>query len=143
MMRIPMKVDYGVRALVDLAQHRDSGPIQTGEIASRQYSPKPYLDQVLTTLNKFGFIRSRRGPNGGHVLARSPEEISIGDVMAVLEGRSAPLDCIEEPAECTLSAVCAQREIWRDAEAAIQLLLNTTSVAGLASRQRDLAGQLA
>ena len=142
-MRIPMKVDYGVRALVDLAQHRDGGPIRTAEIASRQYIPEPYLDQVLTTLNKFGFIRSRRGPNGGHVLARSPEEISIGDVMAVLESRSAPLDCIEEPSECTLSAVCAQREVWRDVEEAIQLLLNTTSVAGLASRQRDLAGRLA
>lgn len=141
-MRIPMKVDYGVRALVDLAQHAAHAPTRTAEIAARQYIPEPYLDQVLTTLNKFGFIHSRRGPNGGHVLARPPEEISLGDVMAVLEGRSSPLDCIEEPSECTLSAVCAQRELWRDVEDAIQGLLNTTSIAKLASRQLVLATQL-
>ena len=141
-MRIPMKVDYGVRALVDLAQHAAHTPTRTAEIATRQYIPEPYLDQVLTTLNKFGFIRSRRGPNGGHVLARPPEEISLGDVMAVLEGRSSPLDCIDEPSECTLSAVCAQRELWRDVEDAIQGLLNTTSIAKLASRQLVLATQL-
>ena len=141
-MRIPMKVDYGVRALVDLAQHAAHTPTRTAEIATRQYIPEPYLDQVLTTLNKFGFIRSRRGPNGGHVLARPPEEISLGDVMAVLEGRSSPLDCIDEPSECTLSAVCAQRELWRDVEDAIQGLLNTTSIARLASRQLVLARQL-
>jgi hypothetical protein len=70
-MRIPMKVDYGVRALVDLAQQADAGrPVRTAEIAQRQNIPEPYLDQVLTTLNKFGFIRSRRGPQGGHVLGR-------------------------------------------------------------------------
>ncbi|MCI0778544.1 MAG: Rrf2 family transcriptional regulator, partial [Chloroflexi bacterium] len=64
-MRIPMKVDYGVRALVDLAQYATPGRlIRTAEIASREAIPEPYLDQVLTTLNKFGFIRSRRGPQG-------------------------------------------------------------------------------
>ena len=76
------------------------------------------------------------------MLARPPEEISLGDVMAVLEGRSSPLDCIDEPSECTLSAVCAQRELWRDVEDAIQGLLNTTSIARLASRQLVLARQL-
>ena len=140
-MHIPMKVDYGVRALVDLAQRSRSEPVRTADIAKRQYIPEPYLDQVLTTLNKFGFIHSRRGPNGGHVLAKSPEEISLGDVMATLEGRSAPLECIDTPSECNLSAACAQREVWRSVEDAIQELLDTTTVASLASRQQALAGQ--
>ena len=137
-MRIPMKVDYGVRALLDLAEAGQGQPIRTADIASRQAIPEPYLDQVLTTLNKFGFIRSRRGPNGGHMLAKPPAEISLGAVMAVLEGRTAPLDCIDEPAECTLSAACAQREVWRGLEEAIEKLLDNTSLASLTDRHRQL-----
>ena len=136
-MRIPMKVDYGVRALVDLAEHGSAGrPIRTAEIASRESIPEPYLDQVLTTLNKFGFIRSRRGPRGGHVLARPPGEITLDEVVATLEGHTVPLDCLEDPSECVLSDTCAQRDIWRDVEEAVHAVLRTTSVGDLVERQR-------
>ena len=132
-----MKVDYGVRALVDLAQHNEAGrPVRTAEIAGRQAIPEPYLDQVLTTLNKFGFIRSRRGPQGGHVLARPAGEISLNDVVTTLEGRGAPLDCIDDASECSLAEGCAQRDIWRDVEEAVHAVLTTTSVGDLAERQR-------
>ena len=123
-----MKVDYGVRALVDLAQYGEGRPVRTSEIAAR---------------NKFGLIRSRRGPNGGHVLAKNAADISLSKIMITLEGRTAALDCIDEPAECVLSAGCAQREIWRGVDEAIQQVLETTSVASLAERQRSLAAQLA
>ena len=86
-MRVPMKVDYGVRALVDLAVHHGGGLVQSPEIASRQGIPEAYLDQLLTTLHKFGFVMSRRGPTGGHALAKDPKEINLGMVMASLEGR--------------------------------------------------------
>jgi Rrf2 family protein len=139
-MRIPMKVDYGVRALVDLALQAEPGkPVRTRDIAGRQSIPEPYLDQVLTTLNKFGFIRSRRGPQGGHVLARPAKEITLNDVVTTLEGRSAPLDCIEDMSECTLAAACAQRSIWQDVEEAVHHVLTTTSVGDLAERQRATA----
>ena len=133
-----MKVDYGVRALVELAQRYGSGSVQTVEIAERQSIPEPYLDQLLATLGKFGFIRSRRGPQGGHVLAKAPHEISLGMVMAGLEGTAAPLDCIDEPAECNLSRICAQREVWRSVEDAVQSVLNSTTIADLANRQERL-----
>ena len=135
-MRIPMKVDYGVRALVDLAEHRgDERPVQTAEIANRQSIPEPYLDQLLTSMHKFGFIRSRRGPRGGHVLARPAADISLNDVVETLEGRSAPLDCIEDASECSLAQACSQRDVWKDVEDAIREVLNTTSVGDLADRQ--------
>ncbi|MBI4234496.1 MAG: Rrf2 family transcriptional regulator [Chloroflexi bacterium] len=133
-----MKVDYGVRALVALAQQYGEGPVQTAEIASRQNIPEPYLDQLLTTLSKFGFIRSRRGPQGGHVLARPPSGITLEMVMSTLEGTSAPLDCFEEPAECIYSRACAQREVWRSVEEAVQTVLSSTTIADLANRQRRL-----
>lgn len=133
---MPMKVDYGVRALVELAQRYGEGSVQTVEIADRQSIPEPYLDQLLTTLSKFGFIRSRRGPQGGHVLAKAPDEISLGMVMTGLEGTSAFLDCITEPTECTLSNICAQREVWRSVEDAVNSVLNSTTIADLANRQK-------
>jgi Rrf2 family protein len=138
-MRIPMKVDYGVRALVDLALRPDGDRLsRTADIAGRQSIPEPYLEQVLTTLNKFGFIRSRRGPRGGHALARSASQITLDDVVATLEGRIAPLDCIDDMAECTLAAACAQRDIWKDVEDAVHQVLTTTTVGDLAERQRPV-----
>ena len=133
-----MKVDYGVRALVDLAQRYGDGSVQTVEIADRQSIPEPYLDQLLTTLSKSGFIRSRRGPQGGHVLAKAPHEISLGMVMAGLEGTAAPLDCITEPTECTLSNICAQREVWRSVEDVVHSVLSATTIADLVNRQKQL-----
>ena len=140
-MRIPMKVDYGVRALVDLAMHSGEGPVQTSEIANRQGIPEPYLDQLLTTLNKFGFIRSRRGPQGGHTLARDPREIDLGMIMSTLEGSSPPLDCFIEPTDCIMYQTCAQRDIWRSVEEAIQGVLTSTTIADLAYRQSHMASR--
>jgi Rrf2 family protein len=137
-MKVPMKVDYGVRALVDLAQGYGGGSVQTVEIAECQSIPEPYLDQLLTTLSKFGFIRSRRGPQGGHVLAKAPSEIGLGMVMAGLEGTAAPLDCVTEPNECTLSNICAQREVWRSVEDAVHSVLSSTTIVDLANRQKRL-----
>ena len=123
-MRIPMKVDYGVRALVELARRHGEGPVQTAEIAAKQGIPEAYLDQLLTTLHKSGFIRSRRGPQGGHVLARDPMQIDLDSVMATLEGTNPPLDCFIEPSECQLSSNCAQMEVWRAVEEAVHAVLS-------------------
>ena len=140
-MRVPIKVDYGVRALVDLALHSDGRPVRTAEIAQRQHIPESYLDQVLTVLNKFSFIRSRRGPHGGHQLARPPAEITLNMIVTTLEGNHPPMDCLEDPAACVLSAGCGQQDVWRDVEEAIHTVLNTTNVADLAERERDRASR--
>lgn len=140
-MRVPMKVDYGVRALVDLAQYAGDGPVSTSTIAGRQAIPEPYLDQVLATLQKLGFIRSRRGPQGGHILAMVPGDISLGAVIEKLEGLGTSLVCIEDPDECTLSGACAQREVWQAVEATVHNVLSGTTIADLAVRQQYLASR--
>ena len=140
-MKIPMKVDYGVRALVELAGHYGEGPVQTAEIASKQAIPEAYLDQLLTTLHKFGFIRSRRGPMGGHLLAKDPGEIDLGTLMSALEGNTPALDCLTEPNECSLAHSCAQRDVWKSLDEAMLDLLSATTVADLAHRQNHLAGR--
>src|SRR3984893_4618175 len=85
-MRLSMKTEYGVRAIVELAANAGRGALQSGEIARRQVIPGPFLDQVLMTLRRAGLVPSTRGPHGGHVLARGPEEIRLDEVIACLEG---------------------------------------------------------
>src|SRR5258708_33702434 len=85
-MRLSMKTEYGVRAIVELAANAGRGALQSGEIARRQVIPGPFLDQVLMTLRRAGLVHSTRGPHGGHVLARSPEEIRLDEGIACLEG---------------------------------------------------------
>lgn len=135
-MRVPMRVDYGVRALVELAEQYGRESIQTVEIANRQNIPESYLEQLLATLGKFGLVQSRRGPHGGHVLAKAPDEISLGMVMTGLEGITAPLDCIAEPAECSLSSKCIQRDVWRSVEDAVQGVLSSTTIADLTNNMK-------
>ncbi|MBM3942729.1 MAG: Rrf2 family transcriptional regulator [SAR202 cluster bacterium] len=142
-MRVPMKVDYGVRALVELALHYGQGQLQTSEIAAKQSIPEAYLEQLMTTLNKMGFVRSRRGPQGGHSLAMVPSEINLSMVMNSLDGSFSPLECITYPNDCVFADSCAQQEIWRSVDEAIQEVLRSTTLADLAQRQKVLAGHSA
>ena len=142
-MRIPMKVDYGVRALVELALHHGDDPVQTAEIAYKQAIPEAYLDQLMTTLHKVGFIVSRRGPQGGHRLAMDPQEINLHMVMATLDGSISPLDCLIHPNDCAFSESCAQQEVWKSVEDAVQDVLRNITLFDLAQRQRYLAGHAA
>ena len=134
-MRVSMKVDYGVRALVDLAQHYGEGPVQTSQIAARQSVPEPYLDQLLGTLRKAGLIRSRRGPQGGHYLAKEPTQISVGAIVDTLEGLSPPIDCIDGTMECPIAGNCSQQDIWRHIDKITHDFLHATSIAELTARQ--------
>ena len=137
-MRIPMKVDYGVRALVELALHYGEGPVQTAQIAYKQGIPEAYLDQLMTTLHKFGFVLSRRGPQGGHRLAMDPANINVGMVMKTLDGNSSPLDCLINPDDCVFSDSCAQQEVWKAVEEAVHRVVSSITLADLALRQRSL-----
>ncbi len=140
-MRIPMRVDYGVRALVELAMHYGEGPVQTSEIASKQSIPESYLEQLMTTLNRFGFVQSRRGPQGGHSLAMLPSAINLSMVMTTLEGNTSPLDCFTYPNDCIFADCCAQQEIWKSVENSIQNTLSNITLEHLAQRQNYLSAQ--
>lgn len=137
-MRIPMRVDYGVRALVELAMRYGEGPVQTSVIAYRQGIPESYLERLMSALNKSGFVYSRRGPQGGHLLARSPQQINLHEVMQELDGNASPVDCLTLPTDCMFAGSCAQKEIWQTVEESIQQVLEGTTLAHLADRQNAL-----
>ena len=142
-MRIPMKVDYGVRALVQLALHYGEDPVHTADIAYSQGIPEAYLDQLMTTLNKLGFVSSRRGPQGGHRLAMHPQEINLHMVMKSLDSSLSPLDCLINPNDCVFSESCAQQEVWKSVEDAVRQVLHNITLSDLVQRQRHLAEQVA
>ena len=139
-MRIPMRVDYGVRALVELAMHYGDGPVQTATIAYRQGIPESYLERLMSALNNGGFVHSRRGPQGGHLLARPPQQVNLYEIMQKLDGNSSPLDCLTLPTDCMFADCCAQKEIWQTVEESIQQVLEATTLAHLAERQCALTG---
>ena len=85
-MKLSSRSEYGVRALLELAQRRGQGPIQSREIAERQAIPDAYLNQLLLILRKAGIVQSVRGPAGGHLLAREPDRVTMAEVIGALEG---------------------------------------------------------
>ena len=130
-MYIPIKVDYGVRALVDLALNGAGSPVRASEIARRTVIPEQYLAQVLHTLNKSGFTSSQRGPRGGHYLAMDPSDIRLSSVMVSLGGTEAPVACLADNTICIHSSCCAQREVWRSVAEAVFNILDSTTIEDL------------
>ena len=139
-MKISTKGDYGIRALIELTHHfGDPRPLQSSEIASRQKIPESYLEQLLTTLRRAGFIRSVRGPQGGHALIRDPAELRVSEVVEALEGTILPTSCLDEASACSKNGGCAQRDMWQAVREAILGVLDSTTIADLAERDRALS----
>jgi Rrf2 family protein len=143
-MHVPIQVDYGVRALVDLAEREGQGAVRATEIARRRTIPEPYLARVLLTLQKHGLTRSQRGPQGGHSLAKEPSQITMGMVMDYLGGTQVLVNCLDDEGLCAQTPDCGQREVWQEVEEAIHRVLDSTTIANLVERsrkaQRELVG---
>ena len=111
-MRLSTRGRYGTRLMVDLAQHYADGPISLAEIAKRQDLSAKYLEQLIILLKGAGLIQSVRGRRGGYMLARRPEEISVGEIVETLEGKLSVVDCVLEPELCYRATECPTRDIW-------------------------------
>jgi len=136
-MRISTKGDYGIRALIELAHHYgEARPTQSSEIAARQKVPESYLEQLLTTLRKAGFIRSVRGPQGGHALIRDPRALRVSEVIEALEGSIIVVDCLDDSSACNKNGGCAQQAMWSAVRDAILGVLDNTTIADLAEREK-------
>ena len=139
-MRLSNKGDYGIRALIDLAQHQGHGPIPSGEIAARQLIPESLIGQVLASLRTGGFARSVRGAQGGHELARDPEEIRMDEVVEALEGPITPSACVQNPELASAPGSQAQLPLWLEVRDAIRTALNGHTLADLAREQANVGG---
>ncbi len=127
-MKLSTRSRYGTRMMVDLAQHYDKGPVQIGDIAKRQDISVKYLEQLIIPLKKADYIRSVRGPKGGHMLTRPPEEITVGEIVKILEGGIDLSGCIENPDACERTERCLTRGVWEEATKAMYEKLNSTTL---------------
>jgi Rrf2 family protein len=136
-MKISTKGEYGIRALLELTQQYHRGYVQSATIAAARRIPENYLYQLLITLRKAGVILSRRGPQGGHMLARSPEDITLAQVVAILEGPIAPTECTQEQVvnDCPFGERCPVHEVWEHVTTATKDILEATTFAALAHRE--------
>ncbi len=98
--------------MIDLAQHYQKGPSQVADISRRQEVSAKYLEQIIIPLKKARLIKSVRGPKGGHMLARPPEEISIGEIVMLLEKDTHLAPCLNAPENCHRAAGCKTRDLW-------------------------------
>ncbi len=128
-MKLSTRSRYGTRMMLDLAQHYDGEPVQIGQIAKRQDISVKYLEQLIIPLKKADFIKSIRGPKGGHMLAKSPKEITIGQIVEVLEGGVDLTVCVGDTDVCERSAECLIRDTWKEATKAMYEKLNSISLA--------------
>ena len=140
-MKISSKGDYGIRALVDLAQQHGRGPVPSAAIAGRQHIPESLVGQVLADLRVSGFVRSVRGSQGGHELAREPESIRLDDVVQRLEGSVSPNACLDDPSVCEKVPSCGQRRMWQDVRAAVLAVLAGRTIADLAKEETAVGGR--
>ncbi len=142
-MKASTRAEYGLRALIDLAQHYGEGPVQSREIAARQGLPEPYLNQLMSSLRRAGFVTSKRGPAGGHTLARPPEAINLREAFVVLEGSTAPWWCVQlEDPDCKYAPGCGLRPLWQALNAATDRVLSNLSLADISvGRVKQPAGK--
>jgi Rrf2 family protein len=126
-MRVSNRLDYAVRALVELALHDGMGPVAAREIASRRNIPDAFIHQVMASLARGGLIRSTRGPSGGHELIKPPDRITIADVAAAVEADTRPIPDMGDPV----------RRFWNGLQDVEMVYMQNMTLAGLAAQHKD------
>jgi Rrf2 family protein len=127
--------------LIDLASNHEDGYISLKDIAERQDISKKYLEQIVPMLNKSGILRTNRGNKGGYMLAKAPNELTVGDVLRATEGNLAPVSCLEyEPNTCPRREDCATLYIWEGLYKAVNEYLDSITIQDIIDRAINLNG---
>jgi Rrf2 family transcriptional regulator, cysteine metabolism repressor len=138
-MKLSTRGRYGTRALLDLALHRGEEPILLRDISARQQISLPYLEHLIGPLIAAGILRSTKGYKGGISLAKAPEEIKLSEIIQLLEGSTAPVECVDNPKVCSRSESCVTRDIWSELKKAMNGVLESTTLQDLVERQKSRA----
>lgn len=112
-MKISTKGRYALRLMVDLAMNSAGEPVSLRDVAKRQEISDKYLEQIISILNRAGYVKSIRGAQGGYLLRREPKEYTVGMVLRLTEGSLAPVSCVEEDASCSRQQNCATGILWK------------------------------
>ena len=135
---------YGVKAMFVLAQYYGQGPLPLNQIAEDQGLSEAYLEQLVGELRKSGLVKSVRGSQGGYLLGKSPEKITVGDVIRVLEGPIAPTDCVIDNDSldlCEQNGQCVTQLIWKQVRDSITDVLDGITLADMLVEAEEIDGK--
>ena len=133
-MRVSSRAHYGLRMMTELAKAHGQGRRSLSEVARVESLPLAYLEQLAAQLRRGGLIEGTRGAQGGYVLTRPPQDINVLDIVTVVEGEVAPVECVAhgyEPGTCCRENDCASRSLWARLKRSIDAVLNETTLADL------------
>jgi len=145
-LKITFKGDYALKAILDLALHAgDARVVPLAEISRRQDIPTPFLEQIMLILKKAGYVRSKTGKGGGFLLSRRPEDITLGEILRLIEGPVEPIACgvKDRPSGCAEEERCAFREVWVRVTDSTSRIVDTVTFADMMRRTRVLQEQAA
>jgi len=137
-MKISTKGDYAARALQELSMHYDRGPLQIDAIAKRQEIPVRYLEQLLLILKRAGYLESKRGVKGGYSLAKPPHQITLGEVLRLMEGTPAPIFCVDPSSreKCPAEKRCGFQGVLVEVRDAVAHILDSITFEEICRRAR-------
>jgi Rrf2 family protein len=135
-MKLSTKGRYGVRLMIDLALHYGEGPIFLKDIAKRQEVSEKYLWNLTMPLKIAGLINSARGPQGGYTLAKQPSEITLKDIVHVLEGPLCIVECVSNLSFCKRFQTCIARDVWRDISDKISQTLESITLQDMVEKKK-------
>lgn len=137
-MKISTKGRYALRLMLDIALHDGDSPVRIKDIAKRQEISDKYLEQIISNLNKAGFVKSIRGPQGGYRLVKRPEEYTVGMILRLTEGSLAPVSCLDyDVNDCVRQDSCATLELWKKLDDAIKGVVDTVTLEDLLKWQLE------
>lgn len=142
-MLISRKTKYAIKAMQYLAKVSDHQPVLISEISESQSIPHKFLELILLELKKHGYVQSRKGKGGGYLLSKSPEEISLGDLVNSLEGGFAPIPCVDPKQtnlcdECGDGELCALKSYMTEVHQSMAQILNHTTLGAMNRKEDDL-----
>ena len=141
-MKISTKGRYALRLMIDLAIHNTGEPISLKDVARRQEISDKYLEQIISILNKAGYVKSIRGAQGGYMLKKDPKDYTVGMILRVTEGSLAPVECVEEGmAECERMNECATVLIWQKINEAVNNVVDNITLEDLVEWQMKKSDQ--
>ncbi len=135
MMNISVKGEYALQAILDLAMHQRGVPVKIADIAKRQMIPQKFLELILAGLKQGGFVESRRGAEGGYLLARPADGITVGQVIRYVEGAKASNGTGKHKGESPFS------RMWREVDEAVSAVIDRTTFADIVRVWRERQGQ--
>ena len=139
-MKISTKGRYALRLMLDLALNNTGEPVRIKDIAARQEISDKYLEQIISTLNKAGFVKSIRGPQGGYKLSREPEKYTVGMILRLTEGSLAPVPCLDDEVNsCERQDGCATLRLWQMLNNAISDIVDKVTLADLMEWQSQIS----